>query len=68
MDEGGRLAEISQRLEEVAERLRDGELPSEDATRLAGECADLASEAAAELERLARAGGDEVLPGQEGLL
>jgi hypothetical protein len=68
MAEGARLAEISQRLEDAAARLRDGELPSEEATRLAGECADLASEAAAELERLARAGGDESLPGQEGLL
>lgn len=69
MQEGTRLAEISQRLEEAAARLRDGELPSEEATRLAGECADLASEAAAELERLARAsGGDDTLPGQEGLL
>ena len=66
--EPSRLAEISQRLEDAATRLRDGELPSEEATRLAGECADLASEAAAELERLARASADEVLPGQEGLL
>jgi hypothetical protein len=66
--EATRLAAISQRLEDAAARLRDGELPSEEATRLAGECADLASEAAAELERLARASGDEVLPGQEGLL
>jgi hypothetical protein len=64
----GRLVEITRRLEEAAERLRDGELSSEEATRLAGECADLASEAAAELERLARISGDEVLPGQEGLL
>ena len=68
-EEGTRLAEISERLEEAAARLRDGELPSEAATRLAEECADLASEAAAELERLTRAtGGDEILPGQEGLL
>jgi hypothetical protein len=66
--EAPRLAEISQQLTEAAARLRDGELPSDEATRLAGECADLASEAAAELERLARASGDEVLPGQEGLL
>jgi hypothetical protein len=64
----GRLAEITKRLEEAAERLRDGDLSGDEASRLAGECADLASEAAAELERVAHASGDEVLPGQEGLL
>ena len=68
-EEGARLTEISERLEAAAARLRDGELSGDEATRLAGECADLASEAAAELERLTRAGGgDEILPGQEGLL
>jgi hypothetical protein len=67
-DEGAQLAEISRRLEEAAGRLRDGGLSGDEATRLAGECADLASQAAAELERLARATSDDVLPGQEGLL
>lgn len=67
-EEAPRLAKISQRLEEAAGRLRDGDLESEEVTRLAGECAELASEAAAELERLARATPDDALPGQEGLL
>lgn len=67
-EQSARLSEISRRLEEAAGRLRDGELSNDDATQLAGECADLASEAAAELERLARATGEDVVPGQGDLL
>jgi hypothetical protein len=62
------LAEISERLGEAARRLRDGNLESEEATRLAGECAELASQAAAELDRLARSSPPESVPGQEELL
>jgi hypothetical protein len=63
-----RLSEISDRLEEAARRLRSGELESDEATRLAGECAELAQRAAAELDRLARWTPGEPAPGQEELL
>jgi hypothetical protein len=65
---GARLAEISEQLEEAARRLRSGEVQGEEATRLAGDCAELASRAAAELDRLARAVPQEAGPGQEELL
>jgi hypothetical protein len=67
-DEAAQLTRISERLEEVARSLRDDSLEGEEASRLAGECAELASQAAAELERLARTTPDDALPGQEGLL
>jgi hypothetical protein len=67
-DETGRLTELSERLGEAARRLRDDDLESEEATRLAGECADLASEAAAELDRLVKAEPHSMAPGQEELL
>jgi hypothetical protein len=71
---GGRLTEISERLEHAARKLRAGELASEEereeAARLAGECAELASQAAAELDRLIHAAPHEheSAPGQEELL
>jgi hypothetical protein len=64
----GRLPEISQQLETAARRLRDGDLDGDEATRLAGECADLASQAVAELDRLARGASQNAVPGQEELL
>jgi hypothetical protein len=64
----GRLAEISGRLDETARRLRADGLGSEEAARLAGECAELASQAVAELERLANSNPQEATPGQEELL
>jgi ABC-type transporter Mla subunit MlaD len=67
-DVGGRLGQISEQLAQAAGRLRSDEVGSEEATRLAGECAELASQAAAELERLARATPEETTPGQEELL
>ena len=64
-----RLTEISERLEEAARALRADDLDGEQAGRLAGECAELASQAAAELDRLARAGSPpDAVPGQEELL
>jgi hypothetical protein len=66
--EGARLKEISDRLEEASRRLRSDEIDGEEATRLAGECAELASQAAAELDRLARWTPPEGVPGQEELL
>jgi hypothetical protein len=63
-----RLADISERLEQAASRLRSGELDGDEARQLAGECAELAQQAAAELERVARFDGPEAAPGQEELL
>jgi hypothetical protein len=63
------LADLSRRLEEGARRLRDDDLQPDDAIRVAGECAELASQAAVELDRIARLAGDDgEVPGQEELL
>ncbi|MGI8920937.1 MAG: hypothetical protein ACR2HD_04570 [Solirubrobacteraceae bacterium] len=63
-----RLDELTERLEAAAQRLRTGELGVEEAGALVEECAQLASAAAAELDRLARAPLDGVAPGQGELL
>jgi len=63
-----RLSEISERLEAAAGRLSAGDLEPDEASRLAGECADLASQAVAELDRLARATPHDAGPAQEELL
>ena len=63
-----RLSEISRRLEEAAAHLAQDGLDRDDAARLATECAELASEAAVELERQARGGPLDQFPGQEELL
>ena len=68
MVDSARLNEISDRLEQAAKRLRDGGIDGDEASQLAGQCAELASEAAVELERLARSSGPEGVPGQEELL
>ena len=62
------LEELSRRLDEAATRLRSDEIGSEDVKRLAGECADLAAQAAIELDRLARGASQGAPPGQEELL
>ena len=53
-------------LEQAATRLRSGELDSDAAAELVDECARLASRAAAELDREARAA--EPPPGQDSLI
>ena len=63
-----RLEELSRRLEETAGHLRRDGVEADDVKRLAGECAELAAQAAVELDRLARGGGAEPAPGQEELL
>jgi hypothetical protein len=63
-----RLGELSRRLEETAARLRSDDVGSEEAKRLAGECAELAADAAVELDRLARGESRDAAPGQEELL
>ena len=63
------LSDLSRRLEQSAGRLRSEDLAPEEAMQVAGECAELASQAAVELDRLTRlAPGDLVTPGQEELL
>jgi hypothetical protein len=52
-----RLAELAERLERAAAELRSGDLPPDRAATLVDECARLAAEAGAELDRRARAAG-----------
>jgi hypothetical protein len=56
------------RLERAAEQLRTGDLSSDAAAGLVEDCAALASQASAELERMARAAQHEPMPGQDSLL
>jgi hypothetical protein len=62
-----RLDELVERLERAAGELRDGELAPERAAALVDDCARLASEASAELDRRVRAadvGAAGTAPGQ----
>jgi hypothetical protein len=49
------LQHLTDQLEQTAAQLRDGELEPQEAARLVEECARLAGDAAAELDRRARA-------------
>lgn len=63
------LDELVARLDRAGEQLRSGEMTPDAAASLVEDCAALAAQASAELERLARdAGRDEPLPGQDSLL
>ena len=62
------LDDLIDRLERAAEQLRSGELSTDAAATLVEDCAALAAQASAELERLARASQHEPLPGQDSLL
>jgi hypothetical protein len=62
------LDALVQRLERAAEQLRSGDLSPDAAAGLVEDCAALAGQASAELERLARASATEPLPGQDSLL
>jgi hypothetical protein len=62
------LAQLTERLERGAERLRAGNLDGPEAAALVEECARLAAEAAATLDREARAVAAEPAPGQDRLL
>ncbi len=53
------LQDLTARLEQAAARLRDAELEPQEAAGLVEECARLAGEAAAELDRRARAAADD---------
>jgi len=52
------LTDITERLAQAAAGLRAGDVTPEQAAELVDECARLAGEAAAELDRRARAAGD----------
>ena len=62
------LDALVDRLERAAEQLRSGDLSSDAAAGLVEDCAVLASQASAELERLSRSAAQEPLPGQDTLL
>jgi hypothetical protein len=62
------LDDLITRLGRAAEQLRSGELSTDAAATLVEDCASLAAEAGAELDRRARAAAQEPLPGQDTLL
>jgi hypothetical protein len=62
------LEDLVARLDRAAEQLRSGELTPDAAATLVEDCAAVAAQASAELERLARAAAHEPLPGQDSLL
>jgi exonuclease VII small subunit len=63
-----RVDELIERLERAAEQLRSGELSADAAATLVEDCAALAAQASAKLERLARSEAPQSTPGQESLL
>jgi hypothetical protein len=65
-DGPSQLDELTSQLEDVATRLRSGELDRDSVARLIDDCARLAARAAAELEREGRA--LDAPPGQDSLL
>ena len=62
------LEQLIDRLERAAEQLRSGDLSQDAAAGLVEDCAAMAGQAGAELERRARAAAAEVAPGQDSLL
>lgn len=62
------LDELIGRLERAAEQLRCGEISSDAAASLVEDCAAIASEASAELERRVRSAAAAPPPGQDSLL
>ncbi len=62
------LDELIARLERAAEQLRSGEISTDAAATLVEDCAAIASEASAELERRARSAASAPPPGQDSLL
>jgi hypothetical protein len=62
------LDRLVDRLERAAEQLRTGDLSADAAAGLVEDCAALASQASAELERLARSAAQEPVPGQDQLI
>ena len=62
------IDDLIEQLERAAEQLRSGELSADAAATLVEDCASLATQASAELEREARAEASPVSPGQDSLL
>jgi hypothetical protein len=62
------IDELVQRLELAAQQLRSGDLGTDAAAGLVEDCAALAGQASAELERMSRATAAEPIPGQDSLL
>ena len=62
------LDTLIDQLERAAEQLRSGDLSQDAAASLVEDCAALAGQAGAELERRARSAASEPLPGQDSLL
>ena len=62
------LDALVEQLGRAAEQLRSGDLSSDAAAGLVEDCAALATQASAELERMSRAAASEPLPGQDRLL
>ncbi|UUY02620.1 hypothetical protein LRS13_18275 [Svornostia abyssi] len=67
-DPGAALDPLVEHLERAAEQLRSGDLSADAAATVVEDCAAVASQASAELERRARAAASEPLPGQDSLL
>jgi hypothetical protein len=68
MSNAQHLEDLIARLERAAEQLRSGELSADAAATLVEDCASLATQAAAELEQLARVEVSAPAPGQDSLL
>jgi hypothetical protein len=68
MSSAQNLDDVIERLERAAEQLRSGELSPDAAATMVENCAALATQAAAELERLARGEDSAPAPGQDTLL
>jgi hypothetical protein len=68
MSNAEHLDDLIVRLERAAEQLRSGELSPDAAATMVEDCATLATQAAAELEQLARAEVSAQVPGQDTLL
>jgi hypothetical protein len=68
MSSAQNLDDVIERLERAAEQLRSGELSSDAAATMVENCAGLATQAATELERLARGEDSAPAPGQDTLL
>ena len=62
------LDDLVGQLERAAEQLRSGDLSADAAATVVEDCAALASQASAELERRAREAERDLRPGQDSLL
>jgi hypothetical protein len=68
MTSDANLDDLVTRLERAAEQLRSGDLSADAAATVVEDCAAVASQASAELERRAREAERDPLPGQDTLL